>query len=116
MESEETSDAAGGSGAKKSTAPADAEVPGTEAAEEGAAWTRVGRKHSEPVPVNAPTETTHLWGYWQILGEEDDDVTEAVRDIGATQTKPMDEKKLGWTPGGDPRSTRMVTALTGRRG
>ena len=46
--------------------------------------------------------------------EEDDDVTEALGDIGATQTKPMDEKKWGWMPtlykdGYCSHRTKMVT-------
>ena len=119
--------------AKKSTAPADAEVPGTKEDEAGAAWTRVGGKQSKPVPVNAPTESKYLrgnlssatpltvngrfrplpvqplagpltvrcWnqgGNWQILCEDEGDVIEALEGLGATQTKPMDEKKWGWRP------------------
>jgi hypothetical protein len=69
-----TSDAAGGRAAEKSMASANAEAPGAKAAEAEAGWTRVGGKQSEPVPVNAPTETTHLSGYWQILCESEEDV------------------------------------------
>ncbi len=55
-----------------------------------------------------------LRGNWQILAEADDDVTEAVGYIGATQTKPMEEKKWGWTPtfykdGYRSHRTEMVT-------
>ena len=93
-----TSDAAGGRAAEKSMASANAEAPGAKAAEAEAGWTRVGGKQSEPVPVNAPTETTHLSGYWQILCESGDDVTKALQGIGATQTKPLEEKKWRWLP------------------
>ncbi len=93
-----TSDAAGGRAAEKSMASANAEVPGTKAAEAEAAWTRVGGKQSKSVPVNAPTETKYLWGNWQILCEYDEDVTKALKSIGATQTKPMEERKWGWRP------------------
>ena len=98
MESEETSDEAGGSGAEKSMASANAEVPETKAAEAEAAWTRVGGEQRKPGPVNATTETKYLWGNWQILCECDDDVTKALESIGATQTKPMEERKWGWRP------------------
>jgi hypothetical protein len=93
-----TSDAAGGRAAEKSMASANAEAPGAKAAEAEAGWTRVGGKQSEPVPVNAPTETTHLSGYWQILCESQEDVTKVLQGIGATQTTPMEEKKWRWLP------------------
>jgi hypothetical protein len=93
-----TSDAAGGRAAEKSMASANAEVPETKAAEEEAAWTRVGGEKHKPGPVNAPTETKYLWGNWQILCECDDDVTKALESIGASQKKPMEERKWGWRP------------------
>ena len=92
----DTSEAAGGRVAEKSTASADAEMTETEEQKEEASWTRAGGTRKKPIQADEPTKQEFVRGYMQIRANGPAAVKEALDELGATQTTPMEEEKWGW--------------------
>ena len=92
----DTSEAAGGRVAEKSTASADAEMTEKEEQKEEPSWTRVGGTPKTVVQVADTTKPKIVFGYLQIQATDAAAVKVALDELGATQTTPMREEERRW--------------------
>ena len=96
METGYTSDAAGGRAAEKSTASADAEMTDKKEQKEEASWTRVGGTRTILAQAEVKTKPKYVSGYLQFWAKDAAAVKAALDELGATQTRPMNEGEWGW--------------------